>query len=97
MRFTFTLFIRKALKLLRLIIFIFFFSTILVTIIYRFVRPPVIPLQLIRVAEQLADGKDIKSKRNWVPLDEISPNMVRAVIASEDNNFLKHCGIDFDA
>ncbi|MDD2528968.1 MAG: monofunctional biosynthetic peptidoglycan transglycosylase [Lentimicrobiaceae bacterium] len=89
--------IRKISKIIRFFLFFFFFSTILVTIVYRFVRPPVTPLQLIRISEQLMAGEKIKSKRKWVPLDQISPNMVRAVIASEDNNFLKHYGIDFDA
>jgi monofunctional biosynthetic peptidoglycan transglycosylase len=32
-----------------------------------------------------------------VKLKDISPNMPRAVIASEDNNFQKHHGIDFEA
>ena len=87
----------KLFKLIRFAIFFFFISTITVTIIYRFVRPPVTPLQLIRVAGQISDGKEVSMKRKWVRLEDISPNMVRAVIASEDNHFLKHHGIDFEA
>ena len=82
---------------MRFAVFFFFISTIFVTIVYRFVRPPVTPLQLIRVAEQIADGEKISMKRDWVKLKDISPNMHRAVIASEDNNFQKHHGIDFEA
>jgi len=78
-------------------VFFFFISTIFVTIVYRFVRPPVTPLQLIRVAEQISEGEKISMKRDWVKLKDISPNMPRAVIASEDNNFQKHHGIDFEA
>ncbi len=33
--------------------------------------------------------------RQWVPIDRISPNLVRTVIASEDNRFCSHWGIDF--
>jgi len=33
----------------------------------------------------------------WVPLEDISPNMVRAVIAAEDSRFCQHGGIDVDA
>ncbi len=32
--------------------------------------------------------------QRWVPLREISPNLVRAVIASEDNQFCRHNGVD---
>ncbi|MEM6534669.1 MAG: monofunctional biosynthetic peptidoglycan transglycosylase [Pseudomonadota bacterium] len=33
----------------------------------------------------------------WVPLEEMSPHLVRAVIAAEDTGFCDHAGIDFDA
>jgi len=88
---------RKIFRIIRFAVFFFFISTIFVTIVYRFVRPPITPLQLIRVAEQIADGEKISMKRDWVKLKDISPNMPRAVIASEDNNFQKHHGIDFEA
>jgi monofunctional biosynthetic peptidoglycan transglycosylase len=88
---------KKIFRIIRFAVFFFFISTIIVTIIYRFIRPPVTPLQLIRVGEQLFNGENIKMKRDWVKFEDISPNMARAVIASEDNKFLKHHGIDFDA
>ncbi len=34
--------------------------------------------------------------QNWVPLEAISPNLVRAVIASEDQKFCSHHGFDFE-
>jgi monofunctional biosynthetic peptidoglycan transglycosylase len=88
---------KKLFRIIRFSVFFFFISTIVVTIIFRFIRPPVTPLQLIRAGEQLIDGEKIKMKRDWVKFDDISSNMARAVIASEDNKFLKHHGIDFDA
>lgn len=88
---------RKIFRIIRFAVFFFFISTIFVTIVYRFVRPPVTPLQLIRVAEQISEGEKMSMKRDWVKLEDISPNMPRAVIASEDNNFQKHHGIDFEA
>ncbi|MEL7540682.1 MAG: monofunctional biosynthetic peptidoglycan transglycosylase [Pseudomonadota bacterium] len=33
----------------------------------------------------------------WVPLEDISPHLVRAVIAAEDTQFCAHGGIDMDA
>ncbi len=39
----------------------------------------------------------MKMAHQWVPLDEISSELPRAVWASEDQNFFKHNGFDFDA
>jgi len=89
--------LRKVLKFIRFTIFFFFISTIATTILFRFIRPPFTPLQLIRVAEQWSDGKNARMERDWEPLSNISPNMVQAVVASEDNNFMTHYGIDFEA
>ena len=35
-------------------------------------------------------------RQDWVPIDEISPQLVRAVIASEDSKFCTHHGFDFE-
>ena len=84
-------------RIIKAVTLFFFISTILVSLIYRFVPPPVTPLMLMRVIEQLAEGTELKLDKSWVSYDEISPNLVRAVITSEDNNFLEHYGIDFEA
>jgi monofunctional biosynthetic peptidoglycan transglycosylase len=34
-------------------------------------------------------------KREWVSLDQISPNLIRSVIMSEDGQFCRHDGIDW--
>jgi monofunctional biosynthetic peptidoglycan transglycosylase len=54
-------------------------------------------LQLIRVAEHIAQGEKVKMSRDWVKLRDISPHMVQAVVAAEDNNFMKHHGFDLEA
>lgn len=41
------------------------------------------------------DGTDLR--RQWVPLERISPHLINAVIAAEDSRFCQHIGIDFDA
>ena len=84
-------------RIIKAVTLFFFISTILVSLIYRFVPPPVTPLMLMRVIEQLAEGTELNLDKSWVSYDEISPNLVRAVITSEDNNFLEHYGIDFEA
>ena len=61
------------------------------TLLYAFVPPPGTPLMIIRLFE----GEGL-SKR-WVPLEEISPLVPRAVIAAEDNRFCEHFGFDLQA
>ena len=60
-------------------------------LLFRFVPPPITPLMV----ERWIDGGDIT--QHWTPLDGISPNLVRAVIASEDSKFCSHHGFDWDA
>ncbi|MBK7213014.1 MAG: monofunctional biosynthetic peptidoglycan transglycosylase [Bacteroidales bacterium] len=88
---------KKVLRLLKWAILIFVASSILITLIFRFINPPITPLMMIRVVEQIADGEKPTLKKDWVSIDEISTNMKLAVIASEDNNFESHFGVDFKA
>lgn len=90
-------FISRLLRILKIGSVFFFLSTIIITIIFRFVAPPLTPLMIMRVIGQLADGKELKMSKKWVSFSEISPNLVKAVITSEDNNFMDHNGIDFIA
>lgn len=88
---------KKILKIFRWVVVAFFVTTILSVFLYRFVPVFITPLMIIRIAEQIGDDKDIKLKHDWVSLDEMPVNMVKAVIASEDAHFLEHNGFDFDA
>lgn len=40
---------------------------------------------------------DFKLQHKWVPYDRISNNLKRAVIASEDDGFVDHEGVDWEA
>lgn len=75
----------------------FFALSILSVIIFKWVPVPFTPLMITRAVEQKMDGKEMTCSHDWVPLEEISPNLQKAVIASEDGNFLKHSGFDFKA
>lgn len=90
-------FISRLLRIFKIGSVFFFLSTIIITIIFRFVAPPVTPLMIMRVFGQLADGKELKMSKQWVSFSEISPNLVKAVITSEDNKFMDHNGVDFGA
>lgn len=66
-------------------------------VLFRFVPVPFTPLMGTRALEHKADGKDMVCSHDWVPLEEISPNLQKAVIASEDDTFLTHHGFNFKA
>jgi monofunctional biosynthetic peptidoglycan transglycosylase len=51
---------------------------------------------LIRYVENISNG-NYRNIREWVSIDKISENAVLAVIAAEDNMFMEHFGIDWDA
>ena len=59
-----------------------------ITVLYRFVPPPV-------TFTMLADGNGLT--KDWEPLSRIDRNMVAAVIAAEDGKFCSHNGFDTEA
>lgn len=79
-------------RVLGKIILALFVLSILMPVIYKWVNPPVTPLMIIR---KVQIGAPIE--KDWKSLDEISPNMVKCAIASEDGNFLGHRGFDYIA
>lgn len=50
-----------------------------------------------RGKEARAKGQQPRREQVWVPLERISPNLQRAVLAGEDTNFLTHRGFDYEA
>src|SRR5205807_9091349 len=68
----------------------FLIVSLLLLMLYPHVPPPATPLMLLRFAE----GHGIR--KSWRPLDEISPALVRAVMASEDQRFCQHRGFDWN-
>lgn len=75
----------------------FFVLSIVSVVIYRWVPVPITPLMLIRDVEQLKNDKGVIMEHDWVPLEEISPKLQLAVVCSEDQNYLKHFGVDWGA
>lgn len=57
---------------------------------------PVTPLHLVRVYEQIRDGKNIKLSKEWKSIDYVSDKFCLAVITSEDVKFIQHYGFDFE-
>ena len=89
--------IRKLRVTIRWILAAFFGSTILAVVALRFLTVYFTPLMFIRLVQQAGQGKELKLSHHWIPLNEISPDMPVAVIASEDANFMSHHGFDYEA
>jgi monofunctional glycosyltransferase len=70
---------------------VFFIGPVIAVAVYRFVPPPATYLMVQRAFE----GRGFE--RRWVPIEKISPNLVRAVIAAEDARFCEHHGFDVEA
>lgn len=79
------------------IVFWFFGGSIFLVVMYKFVPVPVTPLMIIRVVENKIDGKENFFSHDWEPIENISNNLQKAVIASEDGTFLSHNGFDFSS
>lgn len=81
---------------LKLFLWLFGLS-ILSVVFFKFVPVPFTPLMITRALEQNKAGKEMTCSHDWVPLEDISVNLQKAVIASEDGNFITHNGFDFKA
>ena len=76
--------------LLRIVLGLILFSIALV-LAYRFVPPPI----TATMVGDLFAGRGVS--KDWMSLDEMDRDMVRAAIAAEDGKFCQHNGFDFEA
>jgi monofunctional biosynthetic peptidoglycan transglycosylase len=83
--------------LLKLILIGFFGVTIVWVLLLRFINPPVTLLMIERGFQRKSAGKDWKIDKDWVSFDEMSINVKKAAVASEDQLFLEHHGFDLRA
>ena len=89
--------LKKFLQFAKKLALWFFGISIFLVIVFKWVPVPFTPLMITRAIENKMDGKEMVCSHDWVPLSEISVNMQKAVIASEDGTFLSHNGFDFKA
>lgn len=75
---------------IKVCLLIFFCGSIFFVGLYAFVRPPFTPLMVWRCIQQINDYQWPIWQRKRVPIEDISPYMVYAVIAGEDNKFVTH-------
>jgi monofunctional biosynthetic peptidoglycan transglycosylase len=62
---------------------------------YRWSDPATTAVMRYRIEQAERDSVPLELRHEWVPLERISPLVVRAVIAAEDGRFREHGGIDW--
>jgi monofunctional biosynthetic peptidoglycan transglycosylase len=82
---------RSWLKRAALLVLLLMGALLLSILLFRFVNPPITTVML---ADKLT-GTTLH--RQWVPLDDMSPQLPLAVISSEDGRFCRHWGVDWGA
>ncbi|RDI56996.1 monofunctional biosynthetic peptidoglycan transglycosylase [Flavobacterium glaciei] len=92
-----TSFISKLTRFLFKAMLWFFGLSLFFVVLFKFVPVPFTPLMVIRAIENKVAGKEVFFSHDWEPIENISMNLQKAVIASEDGTFLKHNGFDFVA
>lgn len=89
-------------------IFLIFIGAILVWAAYEyFTFPDIAKLRTqnpatsslieYRISKSVAEKKEPRKYQIWMPMEQISPHLQRAVLAGEDSHFFQHDGFDWDA
>src|SRR5690348_4212000 len=73
------------------LILAFLIVSVLWVVAYRFVNPPI----TFTMIGDIVAGRG--AHKDWLPIDQIDRDMVRAAIAAEDSKFCTHHGFDFEA
>src|SRR6185369_4719491 len=73
------------------LVLIFVIGSVLWVLAYRFVNPPITATML----SDLVAGRG--ASRDWMSIEEIDRDMVRAAIGAEDSKFCSHNGFDVEA
>jgi monofunctional glycosyltransferase len=69
----------------------FFLISILWVLAYRFINPPI----TVTMLGDIVAGRG--AARDWMPVEQIDRDMVRAAISAEDSTFCAHHGFNFEA
>jgi monofunctional glycosyltransferase len=84
-------YLRLALRVVARVLAVLIVIVVALVVAYRWINPP---LSTLMLGQSIA-GTAIE--RTWVPLDRVSPHLIRAVVLSEDGRFCTHGGIDWRA
>ncbi|MFN3454387.1 MAG: monofunctional biosynthetic peptidoglycan transglycosylase [Pseudobdellovibrio sp.] len=78
-------------------ILIFAISSFIAVLVYRFIPVYITPLMIIRSLQSVTSDKLVGINKTWVPIEEISPSVQKAVLKAEDYRFFDHNGFDYEA
>lgn len=84
-------------KIVSRLVILFFLTSILGVLVYRYVPVYYTPLMCIRNYQQWKAGEKIHCEKKWKSIEKISPQMYRAALAAEDSKFMSHNGFDWEA
>lgn len=59
-------------------------------------NPEITAMMKYRMKQWQKEGKKIRIKKQWIPLNRISPYLVKAVLIGEDDKFYHHSGFDIE-
>ncbi|MGC8796844.1 monofunctional biosynthetic peptidoglycan transglycosylase [Thermodesulfovibrio sp.] len=59
-------------------------------------NPELTAMMKYRIEQWQKEGRKIKIKKIWMPLNRISPYLVKAVLIGEDDKFYRHSGFDIE-
>ncbi|MEP7076468.1 MAG: biosynthetic peptidoglycan transglycosylase [Acidobacteriota bacterium] len=90
------------------VLFLVLVASVLLWLLYEFVtfpnisklrseNPTTSSLIEYRLSEEKANGEEPRKFIIWTPMEQISPNLQKAVLAGEDARFFDHHGFDWDA
>lgn len=82
--------IRKIWKTTKRVVLILFLSSLIYTLLCRWVMPPI-------TITQISNAFGYGLKRDYISWDQINPSVKLAAMASEDQAFPDHSGFDWDA
>lgn len=71
--------------------------TVVPVLIYGVTNPATTPLLWIRWAENDQSDRYTRVIKHWVPVERISPHLIKAVVSAEDQKFFQHNGFDWQA
>lgn len=77
--------------------YIILIITIVIVVTFQYLPPVVTPLMIMRKFDGGRQHPAIRITTDWVPFEQFSPNLWRAIIAAEDQNFCRHWGFDIKA
>ncbi|MBN2419762.1 MAG: monofunctional biosynthetic peptidoglycan transglycosylase [Deltaproteobacteria bacterium] len=78
------------------IVCLFFFLTLIQVFVFRFIDYPFAMSDInLRIRNISSSQKHIIPRGEWRSIKHISPNLVKAVLAAEDQRFIIHSGFDY--